>query len=414
MMNIEDVKQAIVRLAEDQNNSETMSRLKNALQALKENQNTTPKVVQPIIPPTTPAQTTTPAQPMAAQTEANNNTTTMSLNEKMQMLKAKMNSKTPTAPNTTTTVPTVPKTDSDSKTLTLSERMLMMKQQMQQPAASAQDNSNIIEEKPQTKQRTPEEEATWQRLQEQVQKMQSAKNLENNQQLNQYVKDNPPPETLVTAEQRGVAMIAMPKPGTAMEAFPTVPDGAHDEVSDLTIEDIGAVSYPDGQNIYAAFGDKTEYEGMLKAAGFKPLTVYFFPKPDSKKKWAQAKHANMYAAKGPAAKEAFEAAWTDPNHPVSVEGRKQQNIIDSRRVEMEREKNKYQENIDRIQKGAHSFTDEGYDAEKHRKSYAVRPRWHHDAWAYDEDFFNAWICINDTNRRHCIVCDDAVICQIRF
>ena len=379
-MNTNDVKQAITRLAEDQNNSETMSRLKNALMTLKDTQNNAVPKVAPSTNITnqdtqtsTQAPITTPQitpQPLPAGT--------MSLNEKMQMMKAKLNSTmTPEQNNNDTVNVNAP---IDKTTMSLNERMQMMKQQMQnktnqQNAKTVIENvpTTNVDEKKETKKRTPEEEAAWQRLQEQVQKMQNERNLENNQQLNQYIQDNPPPETLLNAEQRGVAMIAMPKPGTPIDAFPNVPDGAHDEVSDLTIEDIGAVAYPDGQNIFAAFGDKTEYEGMLKAAGFKPVTVYFFPKPDSKKRWGQAKHANMYAVKGNAAKEAFEAAWTNPNHPVAIEGRQQQNIIDSRRVEMEREKNKFQENIDRIQKGAHSFTDEGYDADKHRKSYAVRP-----------------------------------------
>lgn len=212
-----------------------------------------------------------------------------------------------------------------------------------------------------------------QRFQDFLQQRQQKATEKNNQELQAYIQNNPVPETLKGMVAKGVAIITMPKPGTALESVPGVPEGAHDEIADMTIEDIGVVSYPDGQPLYAAFGDKTEYEGLLKAAGFKPMVVYFFPKPDAKKGWAQAKHANMYVCKGTTGKDAIEAAWSNPNHAVAKEGRAQQLLIDSRRAEAERERGKYQENINRIQRGARAFSDEGYDEDNHRKSYAPKP-----------------------------------------
>ena len=210
----------------------------------------------------------------------------------------------------------------------------------------------------------------WQAVREQMQQKADAKN---NSELREYINQNPPPASLLDAEARGTAIITMPKPGTPLDALPAVPDGAHDEVGDMVIEDVGAVSYPDGQPVFAAFGDKSEYEGMLKAAGFKPVVVYYFPKPEGKRGWHQAKRANMYACKGIAAKNAFEAAWLNPNHPVAREGKIIQAEIDSRRAEMEAERVKHQSNIDRIQRGASAYTTEGYDEDRHRKSYAAKP-----------------------------------------
>ena len=216
-----------------------------------------------------------------------------------------------------------------------------------------------------------EEQKRMQALKDAVQQRQQA---QNNTELQQHIQNNPLPEKLQAEVAKGNALVTMPKPGTPLDAMPVVPDGAYDEVADMTIEDVGAVSYPDGKPVYAAFGDKAEYEGILKAAGFKPMVVYFFPKPDAKNNsWRGAKHANMYVSVGTAGKDAVEAAWSNPNHPVAIAGRKEQMLIDSRREESERQRKKYQENIDRVQRTRQPYSVEGYNEENHRKSYAHTP-----------------------------------------
>jgi hypothetical protein len=197
---------------------------------------------------------------------------------------------------------------------------------------------------------------------------------QNNTELQTYIQSNPVPEKLQALVASGNALLTMPKPGTPLDAMPSVPDAAYDEVADMTIEDVGAVSYPDGKPVYAAFGDKAEYEGILKAAGFKPMVVYFFPKPTAKtNNWRNAKHANMYVSVGTAGKDAVEAAWSNPNHPVALAGRREQAAIDSRREESEQQRRKYQENIDRVQRTRQPYSAEGYNEDNHRKSYAHVP-----------------------------------------
>lgn len=231
-----------------------------------------------------------------------------------------------------------------------------------QPAAQTQQNK--------IKGLTEEESKKMQALRDAVMKKQLAKN---DSELQDYVKSQPLPEQLVAMVSKGHTLVTMPKSGTPLDEIPVVPDGAYDEVADMTVEDLGVVSYPDGKPVYAAFGDKSEYEGLLKAAGFKPMLVYFFPRTDNKKGWKQAKRANMYVCVGQAGKDAVEAAWSNPNHPVAIAGRAEQARIDSRKTEAEFERKKYQDNIDRIQRTQKPFSEEGYDTDSHRKSYAHKP-----------------------------------------
>ncbi|MBS1722452.1 MAG: hypothetical protein JSS66_05535 [Armatimonadetes bacterium] len=200
--------------------------------------------------------------------------------------------------------------------------------------------------------------------------------LKEAQELQEYTAHVVPSPEMKSGVERGITIVTRPPGGATATNFPTVPDGAYDEVGELQVEKLPVVDYYTGQEIWAAFGDKTELQGLLQASGFKPVYVYFMPPPSKKTRAPQWKWARMYAAKDARAKDAFEKAYLDPNDPTARKGRQLQEALEQKQAEGKRQLQKFQDSVSSQNKATKAYSDAGYDEDSHRASYAHIARRH--------------------------------------